>query len=123
VLFVGDAVCATDTLTGEGIGQALETGIAAAEAIHAGTDAASVRRIYSTSLDKTLLADHRMSATLGRMLASPRIAQWVLALVNTSSWTRRNFVRWMFEDEPRALVLTPRRWHRQFLKRPGAYQK
>lgn len=123
VLFVGDAVCATDTLTGEGIGQALETGIAAAEAIHAGTDAASVRRIYSTHLDKTLLADHRMSATLGKMLASPRIAQWVLALVNTNSWTRRNFVRWMFEDEPRALVLTPRRWHRQFLKRPGAYAK
>ena len=123
VLFVGDAVCATDALTGEGIGQALETGIAAAEAIHAGTDAASVRRIYSETLDKTLLADHRMSVTLGKMLASPRIAQWVLALVNVNSWTRRNFVRWMFEDEPRALVLTPRRWHRRFLKRPGAYQK
>lgn len=123
VLFVGDAVCATDTLTGEGIGQALETGIAAAEAIHAGTDSASVRHHYSDSLDNTLLADHRMSAVLGRMLSSPRIAQWVLALVNISPWTRRNFVRWMFEDEPRALVFTPRRWHRQFLKRPGAYLK
>lgn len=123
VLFVGDAVCATDTLTGEGIGQALETGIAAAEAIHAGTDAASVRRIYSSTLDTTLLADHRMSVTLGKMLASPRVAQWVLSLVNVNSWTRRNFVRWMFEDEPRALVFTPKRWHRRFLKRPGAYQK
>jgi hypothetical protein len=64
-----------------------------------------------------------MSVTLGKMLASPRIAQWVLALVNVNSWTRRNFVRWMFEDEPRALVLTPRRWHRGFLKQPGAYRK
>ena len=123
VLFVGDAVCATDTLTGEGIGQALETGIAAAQAIHSGSDSASVRRLYSNALDATLLADHRMSAALGKMLASPRITRWVLALVNTNNWTRKNFVRWMFEDEARAVILTPRRWHRQFLKRPGAFQQ
>ena len=122
VVFVGDAVCATDTLTGEGIGQALETGIAAAHAIDAGRDAAHVRHLYSRALDATLLADHRMSAALGRLLASPRVARSVLALVNTNGWTRRNFVRWMFEDEPRAAVLTPRRWHRGFLKRPGAYR-
>ena len=122
VLFVGDAVCATDTLTGEGIGQALETGIAAAEAIDSGRDAAHVRNTYSGILDRTLLADHRMSVVLGRMLASPRVARVVLGLVNTNSWTRRNFVRWMFEDEPRAVVFTPRRWHRGFLSRPGAYR-
>ena len=45
----------------------------------------------------------------------------VLALVDTNNYTRRNFVRWMFEDEPRAIVFTPRRWHRKFLKRSGAY--
>ncbi|MEY4161463.1 MAG: hypothetical protein RI939_192, partial [Actinomycetota bacterium] len=49
------------------------------------------------------------------------VAESVLRLVDSNGWTRRNFVRWMFEDEPRALVLTPRRWHRGFLKRPGAY--
>jgi hypothetical protein len=27
----------------------------------------------------------------------------------------------MFEDEPRAVVLTPSRWHRRFLAQPGAY--
>ena len=122
VLFVGDAVCATDTLTGEGIGQALETGIAAAHAINDGRDSAQVRRLYSRSLDRTLLADHRMSVVLGRLLASPRVARMVLAVVDTNRWTRRNFVRWMFEDEPRAVVFTPRRWHRGFLKRPGAYR-
>lgn len=122
VLFIGDAVCATDTLTGEGIGQALETGIAAAHAINSGADATRVRRAYSESLDRTLLADHRMSVALSKLLSSPRITRWVLALVSTSEWTRRNFVRWMFEDEPRAVVVTPRRWHRDFLKRPGAYR-
>ena len=122
VLFIGDAVCATDTLTGEGIGQALETGIAAADAIITGSDPSDVRKKYSKRLDQELLADHRMSAVLGRAMASPRIARMVLALVSTNDWTKRNFVRWMFEDERRAIVLTPRRWHRKFLARPGAYQ-
>ena len=121
VLFVGDAVCATDLLTGEGIGQALETGMLAAQAITEGASPADVRARYSKLLDRHFLADHRMSSTLGRMLGSRRMAESVLRLVDTNGWTRRNFVRWMFEDEPRALVLTPRRWHRGFLKRPGAY--
>ena len=123
VLFIGDAVCASDTLTGEGIGQALETGIAAANAIHAGTTPADVRAHYSHALDKTLLADHRMAKTLSVMMTSPLVARAVLALVNSNNWTRTNFARWMFEDEPRAVIFTPRRWHRKFLKRPGAYQQ
>jgi len=122
VLFIGDAVCATDTLTGEGIGQALETGIAAGEAIHECNTAADVRDSYSHKIDSLLLADHRMSSVLSRMLTYPVVARMVLALVDTDNWTRKNFVRWMFEDEARAVVFTPRRWHRRFLARPGAYQ-
>jgi flavin-dependent dehydrogenase len=122
VLFIGDAVCATDTLTGEGIGQALETGIAAGEAIHECNTAADVRDSYSRKIDSLLLADHRMSSVLSRMLTYPVVARMVLALVDTNNWTRKNFVRWMFEDETRAVVFTPRRWHRGFLARPGAYQ-
>ena len=122
VLFIGDAVCATDTLTGEGIGQALETGISAALAINDSTTPSQVRTAYSQRLDSTLLADHRMSVALSRVLAHQLLARIVLALVNTNDWTRRKFVRWMFEDEPRAIALTPRRWHRQFLRRPGAYR-
>lgn len=121
VLFIGDAVCATDTLTGEGIGQALETGIAAGEAIHECNTAADVRNSYSHKIDSLLLADHRMSSVLSRMLTYPVVTRMVLALVDTNNWTRKNFVRWMFEDEARAVVFTPRRWHRRFLARPGAY--
>ena len=121
VLLIGDAVCATDTLTGEGIGQALETGIAAGEAIHECNTAADVRDSYSHKIDSLLLADHRMSSVLSRMLTYPVVARMVLALVDTNNWTRKNFVRWMFEDEARAVVFTPRRWHRRFLARPGAY--
>ena len=121
VLFIGDAVCATDTLTGEGIGQALETGIAAGEAIHECNTAADVRDSYSHKIVSLLLADHRMSSVLSRMLTYPFVARIVLALVDSNNWTRKNFVRWMFEDEARAVVFTPRRWHRRFLARPGAY--
>ena len=121
VHFVGDAVCATDILTGEGIGQALETGMLAAQAITEGASAADVRARYSRLLDSHFLADHRMSSFLGRLLSGRRVTEAVLRVVDTNDWTRRNFVRWMFEDEPRAVILTPRRWHRRFLGRPGAY--
>ena len=121
VHFVGDAVCATDVLTGEGIGQALETGILAARAITEGASAADVRARYSRLIDAHFAADHRMSSALGRMLSGARTTEAVLRLVDANDWTRRNFVRWMFEDEPRAVAFTPRRWHRGFLARPGAY--
>jgi len=124
VLFVGDAAMATDVMTGEGIGQALLTGRLAAEAI---VDAGAMRperaaANYETAVGHHLFADHRMSLALGSVLAKPWGARGAVRVVAASGeWGRRNFARWMFEDEPRALVLTPSRWHRRFLARPGAY--
>jgi geranylgeranyl reductase family protein len=119
VLFVGDAAGATDVMTGEGIGQALLTGRLAAEAIVAGRDVAAQ---YTREVRRELVADHRMSVLLGRALSHRKgacSAIWVVE--HSGAWGRRNFARWMFEDEPRAIVATPRRWHRKFLDRPGAY--
>jgi geranylgeranyl reductase family protein len=123
VLFVGDAAAATDVMTGEGIGQALLTGRLAAEAIGAVfADPAAVAGRYERDVAHHLFADHRMSKRLGRVLAHPRGARGAIRVVaGSGAWGRRNFARWMFEDEPRAIVTTPRRWHRGFLKRPGAY--
>jgi menaquinone-9 beta-reductase len=123
VLFVGDAAAATDVMTGEGIGQALLTGRLAAEAITAALDSpAEVCGRYEREVGHHLFADHRMSKRLGRVLAHPRGARGAIRLVAIcGKWGRQNFARWMFEDEPRAIVTTPRRWHRRFLKRPGAY--
>jgi len=119
VLFVGDAAAATDLMTGEGIGQALLTGRLAAEAIVRGRDVAAR---YTADVRAELLADHKMSVLLGRALKhrkGARAAIWIVE--HSGGWGRRHFARWMFEDEPRAIALTPRRWHRRFLKRPGAY--
>ncbi len=124
VLFTGDAAMATDVMTGEGIGQALLTGRLAAEAIVAAgalqPDAAAA--IYRSEVAHHLFADHRMSKALGSVLTTSWGARGAIRIVAASgSWGRRNFARWMFEDEPRAVVLTPSRWHRHFLDQPGAY--
>ena len=123
-LFVGDAAGATDPMTGEGIAQALDSGIAAADAILlAGALAPEqARRSYVRSMSRTLIPDHRMSVALQRALRTPLGARAAVRLAGVSPWTRRNFGRWLFEDEPRAVLLTPRRWHRRFLDRDGAYR-
>jgi geranylgeranyl reductase family protein len=124
VLFVGDAAAATDVMTGEGIGQALLTGRLAAAAIELGgaLQPEFVAHRYETTVRDELFADHRMASRLGSVLAHRHGAEWALRIVEHSGrWGRRNFARWMFEDEPRAIVLTPHRWHRGFLSRPGAY--
>lgn len=120
-LFVGDAATACDTLTGEGIGQALLTGREAARAILAtpiSFDEAS--EAYSSTVRAELVADHKMAHLLAKLMANPKIAEFALRAVGTNDWTRRNFGRWMFEDYPRALIATPRRWHRGMFTGPGA---
>ncbi len=125
VLFAGDAAMATDTMTGEGIGQAILTGRLAAEAILAAgavqpTMAASR---YERTVRGHLVADHRMSVLLSKALRHELGARGAMRVVAASgAWGRRNFARWMFEDEPRAVALTPGRWHRSVFARPGAYR-
>jgi geranylgeranyl reductase family protein len=122
-LFAGDAAAATDPMTGEGIAQALITGRLAGRAISlAGVhDPERVRTLYERAVRRALLADHRMSMLLIRALRHEKGARSALRLAGLSDWTRRNFARWLMEDEPRAIALTPRRWHRAFLRRDGAF--
>ena len=44
------------------------------------------------------------------MMSKERVAKAALAAVDINDWTRRNFGRWMFEDYPRAIAATPKRW-------------
>jgi geranylgeranyl reductase family protein len=120
VLFVGDAARATDPMTGEGIGQALETGEYAAMAILSSSDpAARYRRVVASGLAR----DNRLAGWLSRNGLSHRKGiRIALRVAGSTGWTRRNFARWLFEDEPRAIVATPHRWHRAFLKRDGAFK-
>jgi menaquinone-9 beta-reductase len=121
-LFVGDAAAASDRLTGEGIGQALLTGVLAADAIIGGDSPALVTATYRQAARRALVADHRMSTLLMRAVRHRKGVRAGLRLAGATGWTRRNFARWLFEDYPRALVATPRRWHHGMFTGPGAYR-
>lgn len=119
VMWVGDAAAATDPMTGEGIGQAIETGRLAVECIvEAGNAAPSA---YERSLEKGMIKDHGLARTLSGVLATRRGAQWSVNVAAATPWTRRNFARWLFEDYPRAVLATPSRWHRRVFSNDGAY--
>jgi menaquinone-9 beta-reductase len=126
-LFVGDAAAATDPMTGEGIAQALSTGRLAARAIvgaggeDSDADAVAVTARYRRSVRRALVADHRMAKLLSRALRHRKSTRAAVRVAGMSAWTRRHFARWLFEDYPRAILMTPRRWHRRALSTPGAY--
>jgi geranylgeranyl reductase family protein len=119
-LFVGDAACATDPMTGEGIAQALLTGRLAAAAVLSG--AAAVGPRYEQAVEHDLFADHRLARLLSRALSHRKGVRIALRVAGSSDWTRRNFGRWLFEDYPRAALLTPGRWHRGMFSGSGAYR-
>ncbi len=122
-LFVGDAAAATDPMTGEGIGQAFLTARLAARAIlTAGAMAPAVARgRYERAVRRELVPDAWMSRLLIRALRHRRGVHYAMAVAGASPWTRRNFARWLFEDYPRAFVMTPGRWAEHSFSGPGAW--
>jgi len=123
-LWVGDAVGACDVMTGEGIGQALLTGRLAAEAIVATgpTEAWRARCRYEAAVRSELVLDHQLSLLLVRAIKHRKGARAAVRVAGLTDWTRRNFARWLFEDYPRAVLATPRRWRPRVLVGPGAYR-
>lgn len=123
-LFVGDAAALGDPMTGEGVAQALSSGIMAAQSI-IGAGPHDPRTATDRYIDwamTDLAPDHTMSTLLMRALRHRKGVRAAVAMVDLNDWTRRNFARWLFEDEPRAALLTPHRLHRAFLRRDGAYR-
>jgi len=113
VLFAGDAAGVVDPMTGEGIAQAIETGMLAAEAIATGAD---YRRLVHRALGRDLRCAHFLQKILRRPLG----ARAAIGVADLTPWTRRNFARWMWEDYPRALLATPDRWRPGAFRAPGA---
>ena len=121
---MGDAACATDPMTGEGIAQALLTGRLAADAVAGRRRRRRCRGPGATprAVGHELFADHRLSRLLSRALSHRKGVRIALRVAGSTDWTRRNFGRWLFEDYPRAVALTPGRWHRGALGGTGAYR-
>ena len=125
VLFVGDAARACDPMTGEGIGQALETArLAATAVLDAGPASPGLAaNRYRSALARGMAVDHRLAAFLStNALAHRKGARAALRIAGTGGWTRRNFARWLFEDYPRAALATPARWRLGLFTGPGAFR-
>jgi menaquinone-9 beta-reductase len=121
-LFVGDAALAGDVLTGEGIGQALQTGMMAGRAVLVGqNNPETVRHEYEADVRREFGPDHKMSRALTKLLHSELVCRGAIRLSGSSNWTSTNFARWLFEDYPRGIALTPTRWRRGTLSGTGAW--
>jgi len=122
VLFAGDAARVADPMTGEGIAQGLITGVLAAETV-ATTREDEVGPSYRRAVTVELGRDLRFADLLGRIMTSTIGARGAVRAAGLTTWTRRNFARWLFEDYPRALMFTPARWRSRMLRGPGAYRR
>ena len=98
------------------------TGILAGrEVIRDGPRGRTAAGRYAASMRRDLVADHRMSALLVRALKHRKGARAAVRVAGATPWTRRHFGRWLFEDYPRAVLVTPRRWSRGMLTPPGSF--
>ncbi len=124
VLFCGDAAGACDPMTGEGIAQALETAsMAVGCMLHAGPSRPDVAaRRYKRRVRLGMQVDHVLSRVCSEVLTHPHGPAKALSMVPRRPSSTGRFARWMFEDYPRAIFLTPQRWKPGTLGRPGAFR-
>ena len=76
---------------------------------------------YERAVRRELAADDRLARAFAVVLSRPLTARAGLRAAGATDWTRRNFARWMFEDYPRAVLATPRRWRAGLFSAPGAF--
>ena len=102
VLLVGDAASLVDPFSGEGIGNAMYSGMLAAHCIKAGVDsenysAAFFKQQYDDVVYKRLGDEFRISATLQRLCRYPWLFNFVVNKAYKSP-TLRNTISGMFYD-------------------------
>ena len=104
VLFIGDAAAATDVLTGEGSGRpCCPDAWPPRRSSPANPVGPAPRRRPRQRCGASCSPTTRFGLPRPG-LAHRRGADGAMAIVaHSGSWGRRNFARWMFEDEPRAL--------------------
>jgi geranylgeranyl reductase family protein len=125
VLFVGDAACAADPFTGEGIAQALESSTLAARSIVelGATSPERAAAQYAAEIRRSLAREHRLGRAIASVLSHPVGARGAVRLAGWGPWTRRNAGRWLFEDVPRTMPFTPTLWRRGLLEQPPPYAR
>lgn len=100
-MLTGDAAALIDPFTGEGIGNALMSGMLAAEtaaaAIQAGRNDAEFLSAYDTAVYRRLGQELKLSYRMQQLLRFPRLFDFVVKRANRNA-TLRETISCMFED-------------------------
>jgi menaquinone-9 beta-reductase len=64
-----------------------------------------------------------MASALQSLMSNRTVAEAAIRISGASGWTRRNFARWLFEDYPRGIALTPARWRWGLMSGSGTYSR
>ena len=120
ILFLGDAAATADPFSGEGIAQALESGVLAARAfLSGGTTGAAAA--YESAVARALFTEQRISRAARALLSSPLGARAALRGTAARPWITTAVGRWLYEEFPRAALAHPRSWRQLRDVMPGAF--
>jgi geranylgeranyl reductase family protein len=110
-LLTGDAAFLIDPFTGEGIGNALWSGFAAAEhielAIAANRFDAGFLKKYDRFVYKKLWKELRLSSWIQQLLKYPRLLNWVMSKVTEDPERQKSLIRMMDDLEERKKLTRP----------------
>jgi len=110
-LLVGDAASLVDPFTGEGIGNALNSGMHAAEQI---SEAIRLNRFdeeflkgYDKRIYDKLWKEFRISTMIQKLVASPRLFNWVMNRATRNQSLQNTFIRMIDDVDARKLLQKP----------------
>lgn len=96
---IGEAAGTTYSLTGEGIGKAMESGMLAAElAVNAGQGAPFIAERYAAIMKHRYAARFRTYDTAQRWIAFPLVSDYVARRANRSQWVHDRLARVITEQ-------------------------
>ena len=107
VLFAGDAAGVADPMTGEGIAQALQSGLLAAKAIAKATRGIDAATRYQIMSGAAFRSNHLASRVALPLLRRPATTRAAIRLMGSGSKRRSYAARWMWEDVPRSAFISP----------------
>jgi geranylgeranyl reductase family protein len=123
VLLTGDAGFLIDPFTGEGVGNAMWSGFAAAEhiekAIHANRFDAAFNKKYDRFVYSKLWKELRLSTWIQRLINYPKLFNWVMNKVTANPDLQQSLIR-MIDDLDERKKLTKLSFYIKLLRRSRA---
>ena len=109
LVVIGEAAGTTYSLTGEGIGKAMESGLLAADlALKAGRNCSSIAPRYAETMQSRYAARFKTYDAAQRWVAFPFISDYVAKRANRSAWVHERLTRVITEQALPSQVFSAR---------------